>query len=240
MKSKKKNFILLSFILLIPSFSLIYLLKNNFNTFKSIPKIYLNVDAAIRLNKKVTSQAVFSGEELTFSVEVPARNIHIKVSWDTFWGMDLSLTVANDEMFSEIIATSDNLGGSNEKIDLKIQSPKIIYIKVYCNSGQGFFSILVSDDISIIIITTVLLVLIAVAFIIGLLTYSKLKKKKKTKTQKYVSPEINPYRIEEKGRSLSEEKSQYNSDVNFCIYCGQKLTKNAKICENCGTEVVNI
>ena len=238
MKAKKKNFILITFILLIPYFSFIYLLQTNVNTLNRVPWIYLNVDATIRLNKKVTSQPVFSGEELTFSIEVPARKIHIKVSWDSFWGMDLSLTVANDELFSDIIGTSDNPGNTNEKIDLKIESPKIIYLKVYCNSGQGFFSILVSDDTSEIIITTVLIVLIAVAFIVGLLTYTKVKKKKKT--YKYMSPEINPYRIEEKNQSSSEEKSQYDSDVNFCIYCGQKLNKNAKICENCGTEIVDI
>jgi len=238
MKAKKKNFILITFILLIPYFSFIYLLQTNVNTLNRVPWIYLNVDATIRLNKKVTSQPVFSGEELTFSIEVPARKIHIKVSWDSFWGMDLSLTVANDELFSDIIGTSDNPGNTNEKIDLKIESPKIIYLKVYCNSGQGFFSILVSDDTSVIIITSVLIVLIAVISIVGLLIYTKVKKKKKI--HKYVSPEINPYRIEEKGQSSFEEKSQNDSDVNFCIYCGQKLTKNAKICENCGTELTDL
>lgn len=238
MKSKELKLFLISLILLIPSIYLLCAFAVAQNNTDNPPKFSLNVDATIRLNKKVISQAIFSGEEITFSVEVPARKIHIKVSWDSFWGMDLSLIVANDDTFSDIVTTSDNPGSSNEKIDLKIENPKTLYIKVYCNSGQGFFNIIVSDDTSAIILSTILIVVICVISIVALLVYNKLKKRNKTYSK--IPPDINPYRSNRKVKDLSEEESQYDSNVNFCVYCGQKLANNAKICENCGTEAADI
>lgn len=71
----------------------------------------------------------------------------IDVSVTTGWDMDLVLTVANDLLFLDVLAESDNPGYKvDENVQVYIDRARTIYIKVHCKAGSGFYDIIVTGQ----------------------------------------------------------------------------------------------
>jgi len=186
----------------------------------------------LTLNTELTNQGIGGISPNRYYITVPMGSIHIKVTWDSFWNMDLISEVYSDQNYVDLLATSDNPGNEHEIIDLDIEQGMTIYIRVEANSGTGFFNIIVYDDTyinpQIILITTIIIIIVVV--VSGLLVYFK-KRRKEIKT--FITAELKPYpaKMEESFQSTSDEEVETN--IFICPYCGQENLKSYKKCKYC-------
>lgn len=235
MKRYDKNLILVSIII---SSAFLYVYSFNLGNY-NINRMELNQrtdlklsifeDTRLTLNTELTNQGIGGISPNRYYITVPMGSIHIKVTWDSFWNMDLISEVYSDQNYVDLLATSDNPGNEHEIIDLDIEQGMTIYIRVEANSGTGFFNIIVHDDTyinpQIILITTIIIIIVVV--VSGLLVYFK-KRRKEIKT--FITAELKPYPAK-----MEETKSDEDEETNIfiCPYCGQENLKSYKKCKYC-------
>ncbi|MFX1572412.1 MAG: zinc ribbon domain-containing protein [Promethearchaeota archaeon] len=198
----------------------------------------------LTLNQKLKNQHVGFIDIPRYYITVPIGNIHIKVGWDSFWGMDLKLEVFSNLNFTDRIGFSD-LGDTKERVDLTIEEEMTIYIKVTAKSGSGYFNIHIYNDAYIarqetkmisIIVTIVIgvLFIISAGVIIYLRNYSGV-----TRWRARVNPQ-NPYRQKQEG-SIEQPRREFKGrNLVICSNCGNKTPRSKKFCEFCGYELNRI
>ncbi len=235
MRRYDKNLILVSIII---SITLLCVYSFNLGNY-DLNRRELNQRTYLKLSQlgtELTLNTEFahqSGHGSYYYITVPKGNVHIKVSWDSFWDFDLALYVYSDPSYSydSIIATSDNPRNEPEIIDLNIEQEKTIYIQV---SGWGaWYSIIVHDDTYAIlqIIFPIIIIIIIVVVVLGLIiTLKSYIKKRKKEIKTFITAELKPYPAK-----MEETKSDEDEETNIfiCPYCGQENLKSYKKCKYC-------
>ncbi len=183
----------------------------------------------LTLNTELGNQGALGSKK--YYITVPKGNIHIKVTWDSFWDMDLTLRAYSDQNYVNLLDTSDNPGNEPEIIDLNIEQEMTIYIEVL--GLGGFYNILVHDDAYIspqIILTGTIITAIVIVIVVisGLLVYYKKIRIKEIQT--FITAELKPYPAK-----MEETKSDEDEETNIfiCPYCGQENLKSYKKCKYC-------
>lgn len=238
MKRYDKNLILVS-IIIFSAFLCVYsfnlgnydIYRRELNQRKDL-KLSQIEEISLTLNTEKTHQSPGFAAKRYFII-VPKGNIHIKVWWDSFWDMDLELSVYSDDYFGNLLSKSDNPGNEHEFIDLNIEQEMTIYITVWANSGTGFFNIIAHDDAYAIlqIIFPIIIIIIIVVVVLGLiLTLKSYIKKRKKEIKTFITAELKPYPAK-----MEETKSDEDEETNIfiCPYCGQENLKSYKKCKYC-------
>lgn len=244
MRIYQKNFILVGIIIYI-SFFCVYsfnLVNYDINRTELNQRTNLKLsqieNIELTLNTELGNQGI-GGFPKRYYVFVPEGNIHIKVTWDDFWDMDLDLNVYSDQNYFNLIASSDNPGNEHEIIDLNIEQEMTIYIRIWANSGSGFFNIVVHDDTYIspqiiLTVTVITIIVIVIGVVIGLLVYFKRRGKE---IQTFITSELKPYpaKMEEEIQPKSDDDEETN--IFICPDCGHENLKSYKKCKFCGKKL---
>jgi len=239
MKKINKNLILIGFLILFPLLCVYYSYLNSSNIMypgiNQATNLKLSQRSELTLNQELKNEHVFTSA--SYYITVPEGNIHIKVTWDAFWNMDMELSVYSDQSYSELLATSDNPGNEHEFIELYIEEEMTIYIELLAKSGSGFFSIIVHDDAYIDPLTMIIIIIIVVfSSLIAIIIYFKKFRVKKKPT--IITPEFKPYPI--KTIQSNQQIDDADTKMNFfiCPYCGYENLRSSKQCKECGKKLI--
>ena len=226
-------------------FSLIFFNLNNSNI--SAGKIIdekslqLSQGAQLALNQKLKNQHASQFDHPRYYITVPTSNIHVKVAWDSFWGMDLKLEVFSNLNFTNRLGLSDT-GGTAERVDLTIEQEMTIFISVSAKFGSGFFSIRVYNDAYIarqetkmISIIVVIVVGVLVVITAGIIIYIR-NSRGISRWSARVSPQ-NPYRQRQEESFQQTKKEIKGRNLVICSNCGNKTPRSDKYCKFCGNEL---
>lgn len=107
----------------------------------------------LTLNSYQTSKENITPEKIEdfyISLNFGEYLIHVQEEQKQIMDLDLVLTLAYDELFSNIIATVDGHGSDIgfERYIISIFSLTTVYIRVSCNANNGWFNIVVSDNMN--------------------------------------------------------------------------------------------
>ena len=167
-----------------------------------------------------------------YYIEVQPGTINIRVT--TSWDMDLELKIYDDPLLEDKIAKSDNPGmQADESVDVVIEKEDIIYIKVTCLGGSGFYDIVVTQLFNPEYFLIGLIVIIVVAAIIAFAVISaKLpayRRKRKSGTYKLTPGKTggSPVKISSSKSSVTQSKSIV-SDTNILKKLENKFSKDSK------------
>lgn len=102
------------------------------------------------VNATRTGGYMWGGESATYTASLTEGHWNVLVSSDTFWGLQVRITVADDASFTSIIAESGSGTGNFPEVSFDLDTAQTVYIlveenSVYNDSG-GFYDIGVYDD----------------------------------------------------------------------------------------------
>lgn len=109
----------------------------------------VSAQANLVANTPRTSEHLFSGSN-SYVADLEAGHWTVIVDTDSFWGLQVKITIAEDSGFSTIIAESGTEVGNFPSIDFTLNTNSTVYIRVSENSvyhdTSGFYSVGVYDD----------------------------------------------------------------------------------------------
>ncbi|MBD3193271.1 MAG: hypothetical protein GF308_21735 [Candidatus Heimdallarchaeota archaeon] len=102
----------------------------------------------LTLNTPLSNQPLFDGECLDYDIDLDAGDYVAIAETEPLWEMDLKIVIATDASFTNILVTEDSFGSGMTERGYFNCSTTTIYIRISSESGDGFFDIIVSDDIN--------------------------------------------------------------------------------------------
>ena len=109
----------------------------------------VSAQANLVANTPRTNEHLFGGSN-SYVADLEAGHWTVIVDTDSFWGLQVKLTIAEDSGFSTIIAESGTEVGNFPSIDFTLNTNSTVYIRVSENSvyhdTSGFYSVGVYDD----------------------------------------------------------------------------------------------
>lgn len=178
----------------------------------------------------------------TFEIKLYAINLEggaqstIDVYIDSFWGMDISLRIAETPyMINGFLV--DSGGYTGETMHFTASKTGVYYIQVKVNSGSGFYDIIVESgtigpasgttleyfDVSYLLVLVLPSIFILIVGLLVLRRRAKMPEKK---------PIISIYK---KWDRLVEKVPVEKEELMICEYCGSEIKKSLKKCPNCDT-----
>ncbi len=162
----------------------------------------------------------------------------IDVDSDSFWGMDISLRIAENPYMINGFSV-DSGGYTGATMHFTALQSGVYYIQVKVNSGSGFYDIIVeSGTTGSATGTTVdffdvsyLLVLILPSLFILAVGLIILKKRPLVRKKRQFISVYKKVEMEKKDVQVKKE------ELMICSYCGSEINKNLKICPQCNTSI---
>lgn len=109
----------------------------------------VSAQANLVANTPRTSEHLWSGSN-SYVADLDTGHWTVIVDMESFWGLQVKITVAEDSMFSTVIAESATETGNFPSIDFTLDTNSTVYIRVTENSvyhdTSGFYSVGVYDD----------------------------------------------------------------------------------------------
>ena len=109
----------------------------------------VSAQANLVANTPRTNEHLFSGSN-SYVADLEAGHWTVVVDTDSFWGLQVKITIAEDSGFSTIIAESGTEVGNFPSIAFTLNTNSTVYIRVSENSvyhdTSGFYSVGVYDD----------------------------------------------------------------------------------------------
>ena len=109
----------------------------------------VSAQANLVANTPRTNEHLFGGSD-SYVADLEAGHWTVVVDFDSFWGLQVKITIAEDSGFSTIIAESGTEAGNFPSIDFTLATNSTVYIRVSENSvyhdTSGFYSVGVYDD----------------------------------------------------------------------------------------------
>ena len=109
----------------------------------------VSAQANLVANTPRTNEHLSSGSN-TYVADLEAGHWTVIVDTDSFWGLQVKITIAEDSEFSNVIAESGTETGNFPSIAFTLNTNSTVYIRVSENSvyhdTSGFYSVGVYDD----------------------------------------------------------------------------------------------
>ncbi len=109
----------------------------------------VSAQANLVANTPRTNEHLFSGSN-SYVADLEAGHWTVIVDTDSFWGLQVKITIAEDSEFSNVIAESGTETGNFPSIAFTLNTNSTVYIRVSENSvyhdTSGFYSVGVYDD----------------------------------------------------------------------------------------------
>lgn len=110
----------------------------------------VSAQSSLVANITRTDEHVWGGNTNDYVAELDAGHWTVVVDTESFWGLEVKITVATDSGYTDIIAESGTDYGNYPSVDFDLTSNRTVYIGVTENSvysdGSGFYDIGVYDD----------------------------------------------------------------------------------------------
>jgi hypothetical protein len=110
----------------------------------------VSAQASLVANITRTDEHVWSGGTNDYVADLEAGHWTVVVDTESFWGLEVKITVATDSGYTTIIAESGTDYGNYPQVDFDLASNTTVYIGVTENSvysdTSGFYDIGVYDD----------------------------------------------------------------------------------------------
>ena len=110
----------------------------------------VSAQASLVANIERTDEHVWGGGTNDYVADLEAGHWTVVVDTESFWGLEVKITVATDSGYTNIIAVSGDDYGNYPQVDFDLATNTTVYIGVTENSvysdTSGFYSIGVYDD----------------------------------------------------------------------------------------------
>jgi len=110
----------------------------------------VSAQSSLVANIARTDEHVWGGNTNSYVADLEAGHWTVVVNLDSFWGLQVKITVATDSDYTNIIAESGTDYGNFPQVDFSLVSNTTVYIGVTENSvysdTSGFYSVGVYDD----------------------------------------------------------------------------------------------
>ena len=110
----------------------------------------VSAQSSLVANNPRDSQHIWGGESNDYVADLEDGHWTVVVSSDSFWDIQVKITVASDSSYTNVIAESGNETGNFPRVDFTLATNDTVYIRVRENSvyhdTSGYYSIGVYDD----------------------------------------------------------------------------------------------
>ncbi len=112
--------------------------------------LLVTVSAQGNLVANITRENEHLWTSNSYTADLEAGHWTVVVNSDSFWGLEVKITVATDSAYTDVIAESGTDYGNYPRVDFDLASASTVYIRVSENSvysdTSGFYRIGVYDD----------------------------------------------------------------------------------------------
>jgi hypothetical protein len=110
----------------------------------------VSAQASLVANVTREDEHVFSGGSNSYAADLEEGHWTVIVNSDSFWDLEVKITIATDSAYTNVIAESGTDYGNYPRVDFDLTSNSTVYISVSENSvysdTSGFYRIGVYDD----------------------------------------------------------------------------------------------
>ena len=162
----------------------------------------------------------------------------IKIETDPFWGMDVSLRIAETPYMINGFSV-DSGSSTGEIMHFTASKTGNYYIQMKLNSGSGFYDIIVESGITdpatgrttdFFDISYLLVLILPSLFILAVGLIILIKRPVLRKKRQLIS-------VYKKTEDVKKEVLVEEEELIICPYCGSDIKKNLKICPECNSSL---